>query len=387
MTRPLPRTPSPQPFARALVAQGDSRTRDQLVEILAENLEVVAVAQDGRAAIRLALEHRPDTMLVDVELPILGGVEACRQILDEAPETRVVLTSRHESPDLVRVAMKIGARDVLAAPFSRERVQETLVRLAEKDGRRSASLPRERKPGQGIWCFAGPKGGEGRTSLLLSMASELQALGRRVVVVDLDELYGDVSFYLGLLDDPMNLAALADSPHCDDPEVVAQHLRTHETGLVVLTGSGGEHLGGTDPDHVSHVVGRLEELYDYVLVDLPVGVPDRWFPLLDRARLVMVVTRDRPINLKSARVLHSMLQRCGYSPSKLLALLCRPREDARGPHLEVPELVVMASRFPDDRAAAEAAVSQGRPMATVAPNSPYGVAVRKFVRRILRLPE
>ncbi|MBN1942074.1 MAG: response regulator transcription factor, partial [Phycisphaerae bacterium] len=54
-----------------------------------EDLEVVAEAVDGRDALRLALETQPDVILMDIRMPNLNGIDACRQIVRELPSTRV----------------------------------------------------------------------------------------------------------------------------------------------------------------------------------------------------------------------------------------------------------------------------------------------------------
>ncbi len=52
---------------------------------------VVAEAQDGREAVRLAIARRPDVAVLDVAMPVVNGVDAARQILNAVPETHVVL--------------------------------------------------------------------------------------------------------------------------------------------------------------------------------------------------------------------------------------------------------------------------------------------------------
>src|SRR6188472_1731082 len=63
-----------------------------------EDLEMVAEADDGFSAVRLARELQPDLIIMDVSLPQLGGPEATKQILAAQPTQRILALSAHEEP-------------------------------------------------------------------------------------------------------------------------------------------------------------------------------------------------------------------------------------------------------------------------------------------------
>jgi DNA-binding NarL/FixJ family response regulator len=75
--------------------------------------EVCGEAVDGRDAIEKARELRPDLALVDVSMPNLNGLDAARQILDIVPQTRVLILTMHESEQIVREVLEVGARGFL----------------------------------------------------------------------------------------------------------------------------------------------------------------------------------------------------------------------------------------------------------------------------------
>jgi DNA-binding NarL/FixJ family response regulator len=71
---------------------------------------VVAEASDGQEAVQLAKTARPQVVVIDYAMPGLTGVAATRQILRDAPETKVVVLSMHSEDTLVRQAIGAGAR-------------------------------------------------------------------------------------------------------------------------------------------------------------------------------------------------------------------------------------------------------------------------------------
>jgi DNA-binding NarL/FixJ family response regulator len=75
--------------------------------------EVCGEAADGRDAITLAAQLRPDAVILDIGMPNLNGLEAARQILKQAPTTIVLIVTMDESERSVREALKAGVRGIV----------------------------------------------------------------------------------------------------------------------------------------------------------------------------------------------------------------------------------------------------------------------------------
>jgi len=74
-----------------------------------EGIKVVAEASDGAEAIRLALEHKPDVVLMDVSMPGMDGVEAARRLVEADGRQRVVMLTMHIDRDVIDRAIRAGA--------------------------------------------------------------------------------------------------------------------------------------------------------------------------------------------------------------------------------------------------------------------------------------
>ena len=100
---------------RILLADDHTVVRQGLRKLLEERTdwEVIAEAGDGREAVRLAEQHRPDVAILDVAMPLLNGIEATRQITKRVPGTHVLVLSMHADEAYVTQILQAGASGYL----------------------------------------------------------------------------------------------------------------------------------------------------------------------------------------------------------------------------------------------------------------------------------
>ena len=100
---------------RILLADDHTLVRQGLRKLLEErsDWEVIAEAGDGREAVRLAEQHKPDVAILDVAMPLLNGIEATRQITRRVPGTRVLVLSMHADEAYVIQILQAGATGYL----------------------------------------------------------------------------------------------------------------------------------------------------------------------------------------------------------------------------------------------------------------------------------
>ena len=100
---------------RVLVADDQAAVRSGFAALIAseEEMQVVGEAGNGREAVELAGQLKPDVVVMDVAMPELNGIEATRRLVASAPHTRVIALSMHKDSVYVREILRAGARRYL----------------------------------------------------------------------------------------------------------------------------------------------------------------------------------------------------------------------------------------------------------------------------------
>jgi len=88
-------------------------------------------ASNGREAVALAIEQRPDVVVLDVSLPALNGIDATQQIRKTVPDAEVLIFTRHYDEETVRAAIAAGARGYVLRSESDEQVVKAIATLAQ----------------------------------------------------------------------------------------------------------------------------------------------------------------------------------------------------------------------------------------------------------------
>mgnify|MGYP001608475506 CR=1 FL=1 len=98
-----------------LIADDSAEFRSGLLGMLqtTPDLEVVAEAEDGEYAVLLALQHQPDVVLMDINMPRVSGLQATQRILRSSPHIAVLMLTMFDDDDSVFAAMRSGARGYL----------------------------------------------------------------------------------------------------------------------------------------------------------------------------------------------------------------------------------------------------------------------------------
>jgi len=94
---------------RLILADDHTLVTEALHQLIAPYFDVVATVADGHALINAAISLKPDVIVVDVAMPLLNGLEACRQLKARMPGLKFIFLTMNEDPELAAEAMRVGA--------------------------------------------------------------------------------------------------------------------------------------------------------------------------------------------------------------------------------------------------------------------------------------
>jgi pilus assembly protein CpaE len=263
---------------------------------MAEQTQITGLPQDGLEAAQIAVQTRPDVLIVHEDLPAADGYEVCSLVKMAAPEVGCILLVTEQHPPVVRQAMLAGANAVLGPGAEVEDVLETIGACAAAKNVRDSELyetvvdPTMTPVAIGL---ISAKDGVGKTTLAVNLSVLLaKRFPGEVVVADMYAQLGDVSLLLkttpqGSL---VDLAAYAAEL---DIELVNSHLSLHRSGLRFLSGA-------TNPEpitldilsvpYLATLLGILRRNYRFALCDLPPTLWQGSLYTLSRCQVVLVVT-------------------------------------------------------------------------------------------------
>ena len=101
-----------------------------------DRLSVIGTAADGRSAIELAVAEHAEVAVIDVRMPEIDGLETARRLRTRSPETRVILVTGLDEPNLAEEARKVGAVALFTKGALHEELKEAIL---------AASAPRKRQ--------------------------------------------------------------------------------------------------------------------------------------------------------------------------------------------------------------------------------------------------
>jgi len=115
---------------RIIIADDAAEFRKSVRAMMAleRDIEIVAVARDGQEAVELAEKHKPDLILMDINMPRLNGLDAIRAVTQVSPATVCMVVSSDGDSETLRKAMQEGVREYLVKPFGPDELMAAIRR-------------------------------------------------------------------------------------------------------------------------------------------------------------------------------------------------------------------------------------------------------------------
>ncbi len=117
-------------MSRILVCDDSAFMRMMLKKLLTDmGHEIAGEAGDGKQAVQLYRQHKPDLVTMDITMPIMDGIEAVKHIHEEDPSARIIMVTAIGQRSIIADAIKAGAASFIVKPFEPEQVEETVNKV------------------------------------------------------------------------------------------------------------------------------------------------------------------------------------------------------------------------------------------------------------------
>ncbi|SDF47934.1 two-component system, chemotaxis family, response regulator CheY [Sporolituus thermophilus DSM 23256] len=117
-------------LAKILICDDSAFMRMMLKKVLVDHgHEVIGEASDGRQAVQMYRQYRPDLTTMDITMPKMDGIEAVRLIHEEDPLARIIMVTAVGQRSIITEALKAGASDFIVKPFVPSQVVETINKV------------------------------------------------------------------------------------------------------------------------------------------------------------------------------------------------------------------------------------------------------------------
>ena len=107
---------------RILIADGQVLVEEGLRRLLEHHYEIVGGVNDGMSLVEATLRLKPDLVILAVAMPLLGGIDAARQIRKSLPRTKLLFLTSHANPEYLREALRIGAEGYILKSSTRPEI-------------------------------------------------------------------------------------------------------------------------------------------------------------------------------------------------------------------------------------------------------------------------
>lgn len=354
---------------RVLIADDVEETRNVVKKILGmeeELFEVVGEAANGEEVINIIPRVTPDVVLMDINMPVLNGLEATEIITRQYPSVIVIIMSVQGESEYLKKAMLYGAKEYIIKPFNYDTLIETVRVTFEKNKDKTIRTvgDTEKVKNARIISFASSKGGVGKSVLALNSAiffSKVQK--KRTLLIDMDLLFGDISMLINRYSDK-TIIDLIDEGIIESYDNIKSFLYNYSSNLHMLFGpkkpEAAEYI---NKESVDRMINILRKHYDVIIFDTAVNYSDITLYILDISDVILFITGMDIVSLKNTKLGLGVMQSLGYDRNKVKLVINKYNDSYGVSRKEIEETFKdgVFAVVPDDEKTINLSINKGQP--------------------------
>lgn len=341
----------------------------------------VSLHEGGMSKVRvIADQHRPDLIILDGMCREANELSIFEYVSAQYPQTVVILLCANHTPEFLINAMRVGIREVLQSPVTKDALLAAVGRIEQRLG----VVVKPKLAGQ-VLAFIPCKGGSGSTFIAANLGYQLATEGKKVLLIDLNLQFGDAVLFVHDHKPATNIGEIALNIHRLDASLLAASLVnvTPNFGVLAAPEDPG-HAIEVKPEHIDVLLNLASSHYDFVILDLSRTLDAITIKALDRANQIYPVLQLTLPFVRDATRLLAAFKTLGYPKDKVRIVVNRYDKSSEIKLSDVGRTLNMRPfvTIPNNYEVVATAVNHGKPVATFAKNSAVAKSLQDFAQEL-----
>lgn len=348
-------------------------------------LELIAEAAGSDEALEKVDLLNPNILLINSGGSDTDAVSLAERVIQRKPRTFVILLMQQLTLDSMQVASAAGCHNIAPFPESAKELCDFIHRVHNTENDRIAALDTNERAtwSSKIITVYGAKGGLGKTTIATNLALALAKQKKKVAILDLDLLFGDVHIFMDV--EPKETISDLMQESFSSIDSVRAFMTVHPSGIHILCApKTPEYAETVSGDRIQSLLALLRSYYDYIIIDTAVNFSDPTLAALEASTTILFITGLDVSTLKNSKVAMSILESLGQK-KKVRVIINRAVEINSITVADVQRIVdaPILSRIPSDYLVAVAALNQGQPFVQSAPKAKLSLAIGDIAEKII----
>jgi ATPases involved in chromosome partitioning len=301
--------------------------REMISKMLASSeidFEIVGLCENGQEVLDQVKKEMPDIILMDINMPVMNGLEATEALCQLYPEIAVIMMSVQHESEYLKKAMLAGAKAYIMKPVDMDELLETINVTHDRNRALVKTNPTVSKLAfdANVVTFFSAKGGVGKTMIALNMSLLIsEKFNKKVLLLDLDLQFGDIALMVNKQSE-MTIKELFDDSPINTIEDIKPYLYKFKDNCDMLFApkdpEAAEYLS---KEQIKHMIEILKKNYDVIIIDTGVNFDEVTLNALDVAEHVVVVSNMEVTGLKNTKLSLKVMQSLNYDNNKVKLLV------------------------------------------------------------------